>query len=151
LRLFDGVEGDPFFNFQALADLAVIALAAYSSTRLDLKQISKIYILAAYLGFLAWLLRELGSLPDGNGLVSIAWGLTGSTLLWVGLRKNQLEYFKTGLATLVLIAIKLLVIDFSNLNVIWRILIFMGFGGVFLFLSCWIKDLWNMKTSDKPT
>jgi uncharacterized membrane protein len=69
----------------------------------------------------------------------------------VGLRKNQLEYFKTGLATLVLIAIKLLVIDFSNLNVIWRILIFMGFGGVFLFLSYWIKDLWNMKTSDKPT
>ena len=151
LRLFDGVEGDPFFNFQALADLAVITLAAYSSTRLNLKQISKIYILAAYLGFLAWILRELGSLPDGNGLVSIAWGLTGSTLLWVGLRKNQLQYFKTGLATLILIAIKLLVIDFSNLNVIWRILIFMGFGGVFLFLSYWVKDLWNMKTSDKPT
>ncbi len=151
LRMFDGVEGSPFFNIQALADLAVIALATYSSTRLDLKPISRIYTLAAYLGFLTLLLRELVSLPDGNGLVSIAWGLTGTTLLLVGLRKSQLDYFKTGVATLVLVAIKLLIIDFSNLNVVWRILIFMGFGGVFLFLSYWVKDLWNMKASDKPT
>ena len=105
----------------------------------------------AYIGLLAWFLRELGSFSNGNGLVSIAWGLTGSILLAVGLRKNQLNIFKTGLATLVLVAIKLLIIDLANLDVIWRILIFMGFGGAFLFLSYWVKDLWDMKTSDKPT
>ena len=151
VRLLEGVEGDPIFNLQALTDLAVISLAAYSATRIDLKQISKVYLLAAYLGFLAWFLRELGGFPDSNGLVSIAWGVIGSTVLWVGLRKNQLDLFKVGLATLVLVAIKLLIVDFANLDVVWRILIFMGFGGAFLFLSYWIKDLWNVKTSEKPT
>ena len=148
-RLFGKVDGDPLFNIQALTDLAVISLAVYSSTRIDLKQVSRIYILVAYLALLAWFLRELGSLPDGNGLVSITWGLTGSTLLWVGLRRSQLDIFKAGFATLVLVAIKLLIVDLANLNVIWRILVFMGFGGAFLFLSYWMKDLWNMKTSDK--
>ena len=148
-RLVEGVEGDPIFNLQALVDLAVISLAVYSSTRIDIKQVSKIYILVAYLALLALFLRELGGLPDGNGLVSIIWGLTGSILLWVGLRRSQLDIFKAGFATLVLVAIKLLVIDLANLNVIWRILVFMGFGGSFLFLSYWVKDLWDMKTSDK--
>lgn len=150
-RLFGGVDGDPIFNLQAATDLAVISLAVYSSTRIDLQPISKIYLLAAYLGFLAWFLRELGSFPNGNGLVSIAWGLTGSILLGVGLRKNQLDLFKAGLATLVLVAIKLLIIDLANLDVIWRILIFMGFGGAFLLLSYWVKDLWKVNASDKPT
>jgi len=149
VRLAEGVEGAPIFNLQALIDLAVISFAVYSSTRIDIKQVSKVYILAAYLALLAWLLRELGGLPDGNGLVSITWGLTGSTLLWVGLRRSQLDTFKAGFATLVLVAIKLLIVDLANLNVIWRILVFMGFGGAFLFLSYWMKDLWNMKTSGK--
>ena len=149
LRLIEGVDGDPIFNLQALVDLVVISLAVYSSTRIDIQQVSKIYILVAYLALLAWFLRELVSLPDGNGLVSITWGLTGSILLWVGLRRSQLDIFKAGFATLVLVAIKLLVVDLANLNVIWRILVFMGFGGAFLFLSYWVKDLWNMKTSDK--
>jgi hypothetical protein len=150
-RLFGGVDGDPIINVQALTDIVVISLAVYSSTRIDLKQVSKIYVLVAYLGFLAWFLRELGSFPNGNGLVSIAWGLIGSIVLGVGLRRNQLDFFKTGLATLVLVAIKLLIIDLANLDVIWRILIFMGFGGAFLFLSYWVKDLWKMNTSDKTT
>lgn len=148
-RLVGGVDGDPIFNFQALTDLAIISLAVYSSTYIKPKQVSKIYVLVAYLGFLAWFLRELGGLPDGNGLVSITWGLTGSILLWVGLRRSQLDIFKAGFATLVLVAIKLLIVDLANLNVIWRILVFMGFGGAFLFLSYWVKDLWNMKAPSK--
>jgi uncharacterized membrane protein len=149
VRLAEGVEGAPIFNLQALIDLSVISFAVYSSTRINIKQVSKVYILVAYLALLAWLLRELGGLPDGNGLVSITWGLTGSTLLWVGLRRSQLDTFKAGFATLVLVAIKLLIVDLANLNVIWRILVFMGFGGAFLFLSYWMKDLWDMKTSVK--
>ena len=149
IRLLEGIQGDPIFNIQALTDLAVISLAVYSSTRIDHKDVSKLYVLVSYLALLAWFLRELGGLPDGNGLVSITWGLTGSILLWLGLRKSLLDIFKAGFATLVLVAIKLLIVDLANLNVIWRILVFMGFGGAFLFLSYWVKDLWNMKTSDK--
>ena len=149
VRLVEGIHGDPIFNLQALTDLAVMSLAVYSSTRIDIKDVSKLYILVSYLALLAWFLRELGGLPDGNGLVSITWGLTGSILLWLGLRKSLLDIFKAGFATLVLVAIKLLIVDLANLNVIWRILVFMGFGGAFLFLSYWVKDLWNMKTSDK--
>jgi len=149
VRLLEGIDGDPIFNIQALTDLAVISLAVYSSTRIDHKDASKLYILVSYLALLVWFQRELGGLPDGNGLVSITWGLTGSILLWLGLRKSRLDIFKAGFATLVLVAIKLLIVDLANLNVIWRILVFMGFGGAFLFLSYWVKDLWNMKTSDK--
>ncbi|MDH5763015.1 MAG: DUF2339 domain-containing protein, partial [Nitrospinota bacterium] len=150
VRLFGKVEGLPIFNYQALVDVVVMSLAIYASTHINLRSTSKFYILAAYLGFLAWLLRELGVLPDGNSMVSIAWGLTGSTLMWMGLRRKQLDYFKGGFATLVLVAIKLMIIDLAHMEIIWRILIFIGFGTAFLMLSYWMKNMWKLEEPKSP-
>ena len=42
---------------------------------------------------------------------------------------------QAGLATLGLTAGKLLLVDMAQLDVVWRILVFLGFGGAFLALS----------------
>ena len=38
---------------------------------------------------------------------------------------------------------KLFLVDLAELEVLWRILLFMGFGGLFLFLSYYFQDLWK--------
>ncbi|NIS88197.1 MAG: DUF2339 domain-containing protein [Nitrospinaceae bacterium] len=151
LRLFGPEVIPPILNEQAGADLALLAMLVYAANQVSDEQWSKVYALAAYLGFLALFLREFGYLPNGNGLISITWGLTGSAALWMGLRRNRLEVFNAGLVTLVLVALKLLAIDFSFIDVIWRILIFLGFGAAFLLLSYWIKNQWKILSANKST
>ena len=44
-----------------------------------------------------------------------------------------------GLGTLGLVAAKLLLVDMAELEAVWRILLFLGFGGGFLLLSYFIN------------
>lgn len=46
-----------------------------------------------------------------------------------------------GLLTLLAVVAKLFVIDLRSLPAIWRVLLFIGFGGVFLALSYWFLSL----------
>lgn len=142
-RMFETPSADPLFNRDAAIHGSVILLAAFSSTQASGPTGSRAYGLYAYLGFLALILKEVSHLTNGDGLVSIVWGISGGLALWTGLRKKHLDMFKTGFFTLILVAAKLLIIDLSHLEVIWRILIFLGFGAAFLLISYWMKDQWQ--------
>ena len=144
-RQFEYAPGNPIFNDHAATDLTVILLVAFSSTRTRYKNVSRSYAVLAYLGLLAWLFRELNPMANGNALVSISWGTIGFLLIWAGLRRNQLALFKTGFATTVLLAIKLLTIDLAHLDVIWKISIFLGSGAALLLISFWRNELWKME------
>jgi uncharacterized membrane protein len=41
---------------------------------------------------------------------------------------------------------KLVLHDLSQVEAIWRILLFLGFGGVFLAISYYVPDLWGRAT-----
>ena len=96
-----------------------------------------------HLGFLAWLARELLPFENGQGFVSVAWGVYGAILLIAGLRKNLLALRMVGLGTLMVVVAKLFMVDLARLETIWRVLLFVGFGGVFLLLSYYFPKLWK--------
>ena len=94
-----------------------------------------IYRLGAHLALLLWLAVEFEPLPQGQGLISLTWGLYGAALLLASFRVRDRKLQLTGLATLGIVAAKLLLVDMAQLDMIWRILLFMGFGSAFLGLS----------------
>jgi hypothetical protein len=71
----------------------------------------------------------------GDILATACWGGYAIAVLVAGLSKSigQLKY--VGLATVILAAAKLLVVDMAGTETIWRVLLFLGFGGALLALS----------------
>ena len=126
---------------QALVDLAAIALlpaSAFTMTRLR-----RIYCIVAYLGFLGWLWRDLSALPNGQAYVSIAWGACALLLLASGWRISSDVVRTAGLATLLAVVAKLFLVDLGELEAVWRILLFLGFGGLLLVLGYLFPSLWK--------
>ena len=123
----------------AFAQLGVVVMAFVTSLILPKWERPIVYQIAAHIAFLAWLGVEIGDLPAGTGLVTISWGAYGILLFVVSFAMKRRRIQLAGLATLGLVAGKLLLIDMAQLDMIWRILLFMGFGATFLVLSYFIN------------
>ncbi|OGG44227.1 MAG: hypothetical protein A3F84_09520 [Candidatus Handelsmanbacteria bacterium RIFCSPLOWO2_12_FULL_64_10] len=143
VRMIPRAEGAPVLNARALTGLAVIAAGAGVSTVLRSRESAQVYRLFAHLAVLLWFLRELSSLPNGIGYVTIAWGIYAVVLLVIGLRLNRPLLRTVAMGTLLLVVGKLFMVDLAVLKAIWRILLFMGFGGLFLVLSYYFRALWR--------
>ncbi|MEE8577476.1 MAG: DUF2339 domain-containing protein, partial [candidate division Zixibacteria bacterium] len=61
----------------------------------------------------------------------------------IGLRRNHHRLRTVAVATLFAVVAKLFLVDLANIETIFRILLFMGFGGVFLALSYYFRSLWK--------
>jgi uncharacterized membrane protein len=127
-------------NVRAAADAAAVAIALLTAARLE-PRARLVYRLVAHAAILGLLLRELGALPGGDGIVTAAWGLyaLGLLVLVRGARR-------IAVVTLFLAVAKLVLHDLSQVEAIWRILLFLGFGGVFLAISYYVPDLWSRTT-----
>jgi len=147
VRLMDllsgGVDGPAIVNGAALGQLAVISLAVASSFGLPQRQQAWVYRIVAYVALLAWFGRELAVLPNGNGYVSVAWGGLGIAALVAGLRRDLKALRVLGMGTLALVVAKLFLVDLVEVEAIWRILLFIGFGVVFLLLSYFLQNTWR--------
>ncbi len=130
-------------NVRAAADATVVALALVTAARLDPKA-GLVYRLLSHGAVLIWLLREFGSLPAGDGIATAAWGIyaLGLLLFVRGARR-------VAVVTLLLAVAKLVLHDLSQVEAIWRILLFLGFGGVFLAISYYVTDLWGRSPRPK--
>jgi len=60
-----------------------------------------------------------------------------------GLRRDHTYLIRGGVATLFLVVAKLFLWDLAALDPLWRVLLFLGFGGLFLLLSYHLRNLWN--------
>lgn len=145
-RLFEPVRGWVVFNPRAITDLSAISLGLVASTRQ--RQQGQTYRFLIHLAFLGWLWQQLSVLPDGNVFVTMAWGFYGAALLVMGLRRDLAGLRIVGLGTLLLVVAKLLLVDLTEVKAIWRILLFLSFGGLFLFLSYYFRVLW--KPASRP-
>jgi uncharacterized membrane protein len=149
-RLADARTADlAFFHLEALVNLLPILLAVGASFWLTDTSEKRVYYFLAHLGFLAWLARELLPLENGQGFVSVAWGVYGALLLIAGLRKNLHALRLVGLGTLMLVVAKLFLVDLARLETIWRVLLFVGFGAVFLALSYYFPRLWKVGSKEE--
>jgi uncharacterized membrane protein len=131
------------FNVRALVDLLVIGLAFGASALVLPRSLGTVYRVAAHAAVLAWLWRELSTLPGGEAYVTIAWGLYAVGLLVVGLRLDRISPVRGGMATLFLVVGKLFLVDLAEVEAFWRVLLFIGFGVLFLALSYYLRALWR--------
>ena len=132
----------PIFNGLALAELATIALGLGASFALARRGEVLTYRLLAHVAFLGWVWREQSALDNGNGYVTVTWGLYALVLLIAGLRLERNRFLmNTGIGTLFLVVAKLFLVDLALVDAIWRILLFLGFGGVFLVLSYYLQKV----------
>jgi uncharacterized membrane protein len=136
------------FDTSAITDLAVLGAALAASTVLRPQAATLVYRICVHVAFLGWLWRELSVLPDGDAYVTVAWGLYTVALLVAGLHLARSRLVIVGMGTLLLVVAKLLLVDLINLDAVWRILLFLGFGGVFLILSYYLQALWRASSRE---
>lgn len=143
-----GYAGTPVFNTWGLADLGVIALLAVAGLvpgAIVPHRLAQAYGITGHVAFLAYLWRELSMPPGGEAHVTLAWGAYAVVLLLAGLRLDRVQIFRGGMTTLFLIVGKLFLVDLASIEAVWRVLLFLGFGGLFLALSFYTRSLWRPK------
>ena len=132
-----------FFDVGAWVDFTAIVLAFGASGFVTPARVRWVYSIAAHATLLGWLWRELAVLPDSGAYISLAWGIYAVGLLVVGLRMNRSGFMRLGLVTLFVVVGKLFLVDLAWVGAVWRILLFLGFGGLFLLLSYYLQSLWR--------
>lgn len=140
----DQFPAEPLLNARALAD-AVVMAGALAAGRCLKPNGRKAYLLFAHVAFLGWMWRELTPLSGGDGIATAAWGVYGLALLLLFKHRDARS---AALATMVLAVAKLVFFDLSQVDAIWRILLFLGFGGVFLAISYYFSGIWREEKRD---
>ncbi|HYH80492.1 MAG TPA: DUF2339 domain-containing protein [Longimicrobium sp.] len=128
---------------RVLADLAVLAVGLISSYLFRSRRAVLAYRLFVHVGTMGWLWRQLAPYDGGEGMATIAWGAYGLALLLVALRRHLPLLEKIAIATLLAVVAKLFLVDLSALHPLFRVLLFLGFGAVFLFLSYALQAWWK--------
>jgi len=128
---------------RVLADLAVLAVGLVSSYLFRGRRAVLAYRFFVHVGLMGWLWRQLAPYDGGQGLATIAWGVYGLALLLYGLRAGRHVVERTAIATLLAVVAKLFLVDLSALHPLFRVLLFLGFGAVFLFLSYALQGWWK--------
>jgi len=123
------------FGARELGALAAIVLSVTTTFVLRTSTEKQVYWISAHIAFLVWLATQFLPMRYGQELISLSWGIYGIVLLLVALRMERKGMQIAGLITLGIVAAKLLLVDMAQVGVIWRILLFMGFGAAFLGLS----------------
>jgi hypothetical protein len=119
----------------AATAVAVIAFGFGASYLVRRRPEVLAYRYFAHVALLGFLWRELARVDGGEGFATVAWGAYALGLLLFGMSRERALVEKTALATLLVVVAKLFLVDLAALEAIYRILLFLGFGAVFLFFS----------------
>lgn len=132
-------------DFDTILRLVIIAIGGLLGPFWmdDIKK-KQIYGLTAHLFFLIWLYRYFEPLADSQAWITVAWGVYAVALFVLGFTIYGKTLRMTGLGTIFLVVVKLFLVDLSQLQAIWRILLFLGFGALFLLLGYYWQSHWNM-------
>ncbi|TYP93895.1 putative membrane protein (DUF2339) [Fodinibius salinus] len=128
---------DPLlWNVRPFTQLGVIAVGALVIPRwLSQTKLKKGYRIVSHLVFLIWMYQQLSLIENGQPWITVAWGAYATILLILGFIQFGRLMRLTGMATILLVVAKLFIVDLSQLQAIWRIFLFIGFGAVFLLLG----------------
>jgi uncharacterized membrane protein len=149
-RLAGGqATGAPVLNLPAALHLVVLGVTLTATRRLPDRDQAGVYAVAVHVLFLAWLWHELSRLPAGHAWVTVSWGACGVMLLVAGLRTDHAGLRKVALATFAAVVAKLFLVDLAQLEPVWRILLFLGFGGAFMALSYYFPSLWKARGTER--
>ena len=135
-------------GWEAFEALWVIILAFGESFLFDGESEKRTYRVIAHIAMLWWLHYVISPISNGEAYVSLAWLLYAMILLIVSLRMDYEKVQQTAMSTLLLLVIKLFLIDLSELETIWRIIVFILAGIVFLILSYYFSSLSKQKQEE---
>jgi uncharacterized membrane protein len=143
--LYDSIGLDiAVWNIESLIQLGVVAAGGILIPRwlqeLTLKQI---YRMGSHIIFLLWLYQKFLVLENGQAWVTIAWGVYAVSLLIWGFIQYNKGIRLIGMGTIFLVVGKLFLVALSQLEAIWRILLFIGFGAMFLIVGYYWESKWN--------
>ena len=138
----------------AVAGLAVVTHGNNDHGRFG--DLSGILATLALMGWLLWLLAVLSGLPQGQLAVSIAWAATGAIVLLAGLLTRvgsfeSVSVANVGLATLAVTVLKLVTVDLSAVDTIWRAGLFFVVGLGLLRLGLLIGSLGDADPESEAT
>lgn len=140
------------FDSVAMAQLAQIACLVAAAGYAHPRPARWTYLVAAHALLLAWLAKELDATTLGTGAITLAWGAYGAALLVGALRWRDRRAAATlglqliAFSALALAVLKLVLVDLSRVAMLWRVLLFLGFGTALLALS----SLFKARASDPP-
>ncbi len=127
--------GHPVAAAVLVTDLAAPAAALYATRFLSAPVAIRIYAVGGLLALLGWLLLALLPLSGGQYWATIAWGALGTLLLFGSYRRLEAPLRAAALIVLAAVALKLLLVDTARLPAGGRVVVFLGFGALFLLLG----------------
>ncbi len=149
IRVFSLNANLPYlFNIRALVDLTFMLILVHAGYKQWPEGKSLLFFAILHAAIMGWLLRELGGFENGQAFVTAGWAILGLTVFIHGLRKLKFELRYMGALTIFIVVGKLFIIDLAELETIWRIVLFISFGVVLLFVSNYIGKMITPKKDE---
>lgn len=127
-----GIE--PYWTFAAVVGIAVALRAAWFNRRGGTIGFGGLAAGGAYIALLIIDARVLGSVF--RPLVTASYALAGTALLIAGRNSVHGEWMRrAGGLTLIVVVARLVMVDMAGVDTIWRVLLFLGCGALFLVTS----------------
>jgi len=147
-RLVDSGDISPR---RVAADLAAIGAGFAASYLVRNRDEMLAYRVFAHMAALGWVWRQLAQGMDGGqGYATIAWGMWGLALLLTSMRRGWPVAERVAIWTLLAAVGKLFLVDLARLDPLFRVLLFLGFGAVFLYLSYSLSGAWRPRGPREP-
>lgn len=141
----------PLLNLPALCEFMVIVLIAAMAGSIRTRWVATAYLVAAHVLFLGWIFRELNGASDGQALITASWGIYSIGLFIVSFWKNYRMLRITALFTMGLVVFKLFLADLDQVEPLLRVVLFLGFGILFMMLSYLVPRLFRRSTDGGNT
>jgi len=144
INLMRFTVGMSFWGLDGVTQLAFIAAGGMLVPRwIEKEDIRMVYRIVCHILFLIWTYQAFSIFENGQAWVTVSWGVYGVALLILGFIRYGRSMRLAGMSTIFLMVGKLFLVDLSQLQAVWRILLFMGFGAIFLFLGYYWQ--WQLK------
>jgi uncharacterized membrane protein len=133
--LFRLVENGDLSVPRVAADLAAIAAGFAISCIVRTRGEMLAYRIWAHVAVLGWVWRQLAQTEGGQGYATMVWGAYALGLLLLAMRRGWPTAERIAIWTLLATVAKLFLVDLERLDPLFRVLLFLGFGAVFLYFS----------------
>jgi hypothetical protein len=154
VRLFEDAYRPYVFRADALANLAGVVAFLMVWFRHPQASWRGVYWVFGTLFALGWLAREASLAQEPMAWLTLFWGLYALVLIVASVVKWNAWVRRTGLVLLVVVLTKMILVDLAAVPTEWRVVLFMGFGGLMLAISYVLPRIapdWNKMPSDsKP-
>jgi len=148
--LFRLVENGDLGARRVAADLGAIAAGFAISYVVRTRGEMLAYRVWAHVAALGWIWRQLAQMEGGQGYATMVWGAYALGLLLLAMRQGWPTAEKIAIWTLLATVAKLFLVDLERLDPLFRVLLFLGFGAVFLYFSYSLSGAWKPRAEPDP-